>query len=839
MKRSRARRGLGVIPQLDLDQSSRRLNCRRGTVLAIAARVDDRTTSDGASTTRPDLCAHCERSLAGSDVRSGALGFCCTGCRLAHQLVRDGGLARFYELRRGPGVPVGEVRKLQPDASPAWLDVELERAAPGVLTCDLQGLHCAGCVWLIDTLFRRHEGARHIAIDPGLGRVAMRFDPDRFDAAAFLRDLNGFGYRSGPPRKVAAQGADDLLLRFGVTAAAAANAMMLAVPGYLGLEVGDSDGLHTLFSWVGFGLATLAVVVGGPVFFRGAWRGLQHRVLHLDLPITVAITLAWAGSTWLLFMGRQDAVYFDSVAVFVALMLLGRWLQRRLIVRNRRMLLADGGAGELVARVVADDGRVLLRPVAELVAGDVLLLAPGELVPVAADLLADEGAEVDMAWSTGESEPVAVARGERVAAGAHLASRRAVLASAAEAFGGGALERLLTAPAEATMARDGLWHRVSFVYVAAVLSLAAGAAWAWWGAGELRALEVAIAVLVVTCPCAIGLALPLGRELGAARLRHLGLYVRRVDLFDRLASVTDVLLDKTGTLTSNVPALSNPDALAALTPDARGALFQLVVRSQHPRSRALVDSLGAQIALDPSADVIETPGVGMQWGQWQLVAGASGGTELRIGDRVLATFRFHEPLRADSRRQVAALEQAGLRVHLLSGDEPARVRAAADLAGLQEERAAGSLSPDDKADLVRSLPDRTTLFVGDGINDGPALDAAWCAGTPAVDRPSLPARADFFMLGDRLGPLAELVATARTVRAVTRRNLVFAVCYNVLGVAAAVAGWLSPLACALLMPASSLGVLGATAWTLRPSRQRLHDGRSAGPALVPAVGGAR
>ena len=775
-------------------------------------------------------CPHCQSPVP---PRTPAAPYCCAGCRVAYDMLHAEGLTRYYDLSCGIVNPGAE------DAGPmTWLGPlvararDLSRDGRLSVTVDVQGLHCAGCVWVIQTLFERKDGAVHIGVNPGVGRIELVFDPERFDVAAYLGDLAHLGYRSGPPLKATRGESDGLAVRLGVTIALAMNVMILSAAGYLGLNAEEEPGLFSLFGWLAFALTTVSVLVGGPVFFRGAWGALRRRALHLDVPIAIGIALAWGGSTWLFFEGGADQAYFDTLAIFVALMLLGRYLQSRFVERNRRMLLADAGLSGLHVRTIAPagagapDGTLSLTPVDEVLCGTRLLVTPGELVPVDARVIGG-AADFSLAWIDGESDPVAFA-GERVVpAGAHLVGGVARELVATQGFSDSALHTLLAPGSRGGAVRDGFWHRVSSAYVVLVLAFAGLALGLWWSDSPARAFEVAIAVLVVTCPCAIGLATPLAYEIVHARLRKKGLFVRESGFLDKVRRVRQVFFDKTGTLTLGELTLADPTTLDTLPAAARTALFQMTARSSHPKSRALFTHLGrhSRATLDPGAAVTEEAGVGLTLrspeGSWRLVADAvvdADGERALLLERdgaVLARFAFVETLRHDVATEVAALGRAGVDVWLLSGDAEARVHAAARALAIPVERTRAACRPDDKAAVIRAAGSHDSLMIGDGINDAPAFEAALCAGTPAVDRPTLPARADFYLMASGIGPISEAIALGGRLRRTVVRNLAFAAAYNLGGVALALAGLLSPLVCAVAMPLSSLSVLALTLFSLR------------------------
>jgi len=805
------------------------------------------------------VCVHCGGPL-GRGWREEDGPFCCRGCRAVHDLIRGAGLDRYYDLRRGERSPAALLR---PDDF-AWLDRQLadepREAAALRLSLDVQGVHCAACVWLIEELFRREAGGLDLRLNPSLGRVDLAWDPARGDLKGFLGRVESFGYRFGAPRKQADRGARGLLLRLAIAVAAALNVMMFSIAFYSGLAPADGA-LYRYFGWLSCALATLAVGVSGPVFFRGAWAGLRQRVAHLDLPISIGMLLAWAGSLAAYLRGGPRAAYFDTLAVFAALMLVGRWAQERVLERNRNALLAAAGVEGLTAKV-RRAGRLAPLPADTVTAGDELWIAPGDLVPVDGIVLRRE-AEVALDWITGESATRRCAPGETAPAGAFNAGLTGFALTATQDFGASRLHDLLrAAPAgddEAPRVRGRWWSRVGAVYVAAVLLLAGAAGLTWLGRDPRRALEVTVAVLIVTCPCAIGLATPLAQELTLHALRRRGVFVRRAGFFERALAVRQILLDKTGTLTLGRLALDDPSrrALRGLPAGERARLQEMVARSNHPVSRCLAEALAQLPVAVPAAvgagppppvtgeELVERPGQGLtcrfagreyRLGRAPFALGAPrrAGAPEPAGDddgdaaaratvfaadgAALASFRFTEDFRPDAPAELRALAGAGYRLRLLSGDAPARVRAAARLLGLPAAAAEGGLTPEAKAARVTALDRHDTLMVGDGLNDSPAFAAAWCTATPAVDRPVLPGKADFYFLGDGVAALRRSLGAARRLRVVTRDNLLFSALYNLAAVALCFAGVVTPLAAAVLMPLSSVTVVGVTTWRLSGRR---------------------
>lgn len=790
-------------------------------------------------------CLHCALPVP-RDRHQREDDFCCDGCRLVYALIREEGLERYYDLRSGAGTPAAVGRA----DGRVWLDRLLDSEAPGDgprrVTLDLQGLHCAACVWLIQELFRRHDGGVDLRINPALGKADLTITR-RFDIRSFVMDVERFGYRFGPDRKPGSSMSRGLLVRMGVSAAAAMNVMIFSATFYSGLGA-DDGAVYRLFGLLNFGLTTMAVLVGGSLFFHTAWQGLRRRIVHLDLPIALGIGLAYLGSILMWRLRGPEAAYFDTVCVFITLMLVGRWLQERVLEKNRAALLAADGVDGLYSRRLRN-GELTSIPVSDITRGDELWIVPGDLVPVAGRLVSAE-AEVALDWITGEPGTQSFGSGARVPAGAWNAGAGTLRLHATEHFQDSRLNELLRAPrlggdAAALDRRHPVLaarSRFAALYVAGVL-LCAGVGFAAWCWRDMeRAILVTVSILVVTCPCALGLATPLAHELTHWALRRRGVFLREGSFLEKSTHIRKIAFDKTGTLTHGTLRLSDlaRAAITALSTEDRFVLWNLVVRSNHPASRCLAEALSnLGLELDPVAAVAEVPGSGLVWetgrhtyrlGARAFALGAFAGMPrsseaLALGEedagvvfsrdgRLLAVFPFEEELKSDAEEELHRLRGRGLELYLLSGDRGDRARRTGRALGFAPEQIHGGLSPEGKAEIVRRLDRSDTLVVGDGLNDAPSFDVAFAAATPAVDRPSLPGRADFYFLGDGIGAVRRALDAAVRLREVLRGNLALTLSYNALAVGLCLAGWVHPLAAALLMPASSITVVGLTVWRL-------------------------
>jgi Cu2+-exporting ATPase len=770
-------------------------------------------------------------------------GFCCSGCAYVYRLVHEHGLAGYYRLKDAVTQPADTAVFEPRDYS--WLaeaqsEAEAATGAPPSLMLGLQGVSCAGCVWLIERLFQEQPGARDIFVNAQLGTMRIRWVPGRFSAADFARKLQAFGYLVGPddPQRADPE-SRGLLVRVGLCAAFALNVMLFALPAYFGMD--KSFAYAGLFGVLCLGFATLSLMVGGSYFLGRAWQALRMGVMHIDLPIAIGIIGAYSGSLFGWLTGRPRFIYFDFVSAFIFLMLVGRWAQVAAVERNRRRLLGRQPARPRV-RVLADGATREVRP-EDLRPGDAFLLPAGRTVPVAARMVSAE-ALFSLASINGESEPRILRGGQTVPAGAVNVGRKECRVESLETWKESLLARLLE-PGERPGWRHAFLEKIVRGYLLGILVLAFAAGVVWWmRTGDVpRTWSVVTAVLVVSCPCAIGLAFPLADEMATAALRRRGVFVRENDLYGKLQAVRRLVFDKTGTLTLEMPALRNIGEIGDLDSDSRSALLSLVRDSAHPVSQCLLESLLASGPVEPlPGEVRETIGLGVQLDAaghgWSLGRpGWRGGAadpaqgrpeegpspadsgaadaELAKDGRVVARFHFEDTVRADVRREVGEWTRRGYGVFILSGDRAEKVEKMADELGLPAGHAVGGRGPAEKARWLAENDGARTLMLGDGANDGLAFDRALCRGTPVIHRGLLEGKADFYYLGRGIAGIRALFEIGAMRRRTQGTILAFSVAYNVLAVGLAMAGRMSPLVAAILMPANSLVTLALVSAGMR------------------------
>lgn len=788
-------------------------------------------------------CAHCGLTTPAAALCDEAgHRFCCSGCRAVFAVIHELGLAHYYEIRDSHTAAVTTL-EAGPSQSYAEFDdptflARSARAIPGgglATTFFVEGLHCAACVWLLEKLPQLTAGAIELRVDLPRSRATVRWDPTRVALSQIARRMASLGYRPHPCRglaKDAVRRREDraLIMRIGVAGAVAGNVMAIAFALYAGMLNGLEPEFAQLFRWASLVVTVPSFLYGGGVFFRGAWAAWRTRTLHMDLPIAIGLTAGFAHGAVNTIRGAGD-VYFDSVATLIFLLLVGRHLQRR-----QQRAAAD--AAELLAALaptsarLVEDGIVREVPLETLLPKMLVEVRPGDTVP--ADGTVVEGrSQVDLALLTGESAPVQVEVGDAVHAGTvNLAARLVVrIEKTGEETRVGRLLQLVEEHAARPAPIVQLADRISGGFVAMVLLLAATTFLLWWRSSTEAALDHAVALLIVTCPCALGLATPLAVSAAIGQAARRGILIKGADVVEKLTKPARLFIDKTGTLSQGRMALLVWEGSA----DAAAIFAALEAHSPHPIARAVRDRWDASPPLGPT-DLHEIQGGGVAGtiGRHRALAGSPSFVAQRLGGSIepfaaraealamtglspvivaidgaaVAIAGFGDPLRADALAALTRIRRVGLTPEILSGDHPRVVDAVAEQLRPVVGQAHGGLTPEEKLRTIVAARERgSVVMVGDGINDAAALAAATVGIAVHGGAEAALAAADVSMARPGVSTLAELIEGSHRTMRVVRRNLVFSLGYNLVGVTLAMTGLLNPLIAAVMMPLSSLTVI--------------------------------
>jgi Cu+-exporting ATPase len=719
-------------------------------------------------------------------------------------------------------------------------------AATDTVELALEGMTCAACAARIEKSLNRLDGVRaNVNFASETAQVAFPHGAITVDRLVDAVRRAGYDARMQEGGAPADHGAErDRLLRQFLFAAFLTAPFLVEMAG---MVTGQH---HVLPLWLQLALATPVQFVSGARFYRGAWHALRGGAANMDVLIALGTTIAWAYSAAVTLGGLPYDVYFESGAVVIALVLLGEWLEARAKARTSEALRSLAKLQPGVARIETAGG-VQEVPVERVKPGDVFVVRPGDSVPVDGVVL-DGESSANESMLTGESMPVAKRAGAKVFAatinGEGLLRCRATGVGRETMLAG--IVRLVALAQGSKAPVQQLADKVSAVFVPAVIGVALATFAGWVALGTLeQALIHAVAVLVIACPCALGLATPTALMVGIGRGARAGILIRNAVALERAGAMTELLVDKTGTLTEGRPSVASIVPAAGVPERELLRVAAALERgSEHPLARAVIaraEAAGLRSALPQDFRAVAgkgvvglVDGVPARLGSVDFVAelgveidraalarlAAAGQTVVAVaaGGRLLGVLLVADALRGTSAAAVERLKALGVKVTMISGDQEATARAIARQAGI-DEVLAGVLPADKAAEVRARKRDGAVVgMAGDGINDAPALAAADVSFTLAAGTGVAIDTADVTLMRDDLRAIADTVDLSRRTVAKVRQNLFLAFIYNVLGIPLAAFGLLSPVIAGAAMALSSVSVvtnsLGLGRW--RPAKDR-------------------
>lgn len=757
---------------------------------------------------------------------------CCPGCEAVAQAIVDNGLSDYYRNRQS--LPEG-VAETVPDALKLYDTPELAAQFTGAdggaeATLSVEGIRCAACVWLIEKRLSQVPGLTAANLNVATEKLQVKWDAAQCKPSDILQAVREVGYAAYPydpiqHGELLRKNARQLFKRLFVAGLSMMQVMMYAVPVYM---VGASEiepDMEKLMRWASLILTLPAVLYSAEPFFRGAWTDLKQRALGMDVPVALGIGAAFIGSLYATLVNHGD-VYFDSVTMFIFLLLCSRYVE--LVARRRA-----ASSLETMQHALPDSAWLLkhfpvsrdatLVAAATLRAGDVILAKPGE--PVPADCVVIDGeTSVDLSLLTGESAPQRKRAGEPIVGGAVNVSAPVVLRveKLAKDSTLSSLIRLIERAGQGKPAIS-LWaDRVAAWFVAALLLLAAAvfAFWLWHDAS--RAWPIAIAVLVVSCPCALSLATPSALAAATDRLLKQRVLVIQPHVLETLHRATHVIFDKTGTLTEGRPVLQQVELLGSVGKDeALRIAAALEADSAHPIAHAFAAFKNGDMQAE-AGEFVQGQGIAAmingrayRIGNARFVAELSGDapphaaapgvTEIWLGTtrEWIARFELADGLKPDAKATIDWFKSHGRRAILLSGDAPVIAQQVA--ATLMMDEAHGGMLPQQKMEFVQNLQANGAVvaMVGDGINDAAVLRAADVSFAMGSGAALAQSHADAVLLSANLSSLLDAANAASACMRVIRQNLSWATVYNLVAIPAAALGALNPWMSGVGMSVSS------------------------------------
>ncbi|MDX1352273.1 MAG: heavy metal translocating P-type ATPase [Thiomicrorhabdus sp.] len=804
-------------------------------------------------------CFHCGQAIPEGDlvlkpIKGVEQHFCCNGCASVCEVIHEAGMESFYkrtpdgELLSPPPPPNRDIEFFDYDEVQSQFVDNL--ADKREITLMSEAIHCAACVWLIEHTLAKMDGLLLARVNFTNKQIKIRWDNSKTKLSEIIKKLNSIGYDATPYDPSASEQAykkanRDLLYRLGFAGFAMMNVMWFSVALYSGAA--DDLEYRNYFHWLEFFIATAALAYSGQPFLKGAWTAIKSRTVGMDVSISLGMLTTYCYSFWVtVHPNHTGDVYYDTLIDFMFLLLIGRYLEaiskNKAIDASRRLMDLQP---KVARRLKEQDENIV--PVRTLLKGDLILVKPGEKIPVDGKVKLGLSM-VNESMLSGESKEIRKNVGDSVAAGTlnvdgHLTIEvdkilqdtqlGKIVHMVEEAQGS-------KAPIQCTADKIMPW------FVTTTISLAAASFTFWLFMADIEfAVITATAVLIITCPCAFGLATPMAIAVASGVSARNGILVKNGTVLEVLHSIEHFVFDKTGTLTKGEMKLVDEQFIDVTQKEGvLKAVASIERLSEHSLGDGIVSSVKERYSIGNNewyeVDHFKiTAGKGVQGvvadalyqigtANWLLSLGmtlpeslleianekavlAQTAVWIAKDKQVLGVIFLEDEIRPEALELIARLKAKGKKVSLLSGDlEVVAHRVAEQLGGMN---VIAEVLPQDKNNVIKKLQEQgqTVAMIGDGVNDAPALVRANVGIALGSGTDVSMESADIVLMNNELMAVDTAIElSARTLKTI-KQNIASSISYNLIMVPLAMSGVLTPLIAAITMPLSSLVVIGNAA----------------------------
>jgi Cu2+-exporting ATPase len=790
-------------------------------------------------------CFHC-----GEDVPKGLSLFvqidkieqtmCCIGCQSVAQTIVDNALTDYYRFRTEPATKSENLIPEQLQRTTLLDDETLQtefafsdgQFKETILT--IEGISCAACAWLIEMQLNKLVGLKSINVNATTQRATIKWQENTIKLSEILNAIDKVGYKALPfkasnSEKMNQKHSKTFIKRLGISGILMMQVMMIAIGLYFGAFSGMSIHHHVYLRYISLILTIPIISYGAFPFYIGAINALKAKRLSMDVPVSIAIILAFSASAWAT-MNQSGEVYFESVSMFTFLLLIGKFLEFR--ARNRA---AEVSANLLklmpmtAVRIQNDKEEFIIAR--KLKAGDKVIIKPGETVPADGTVVSGSS-QLNEAMLSGEQVPISKKLGDQVFAGT-INGDGNLIVEVKNAGQHSFLSQLIRI-SEASQAHKPklakLSDKIAQYFVAIILLTAIGTAWYWQQHLPEEAFWITLSVLVATCPCALSLATPTALTCATTRLNRSGIMIKSAHVMETIPSVDLIAFDKTGTLTSGDFTIDKVITIdETYTEDSLLAFASaLESHSEHPIAKAFVPHRNFSYTAE-NIEVISGIGVQGNVNNYQIKIGkpswffnTTAGCEylneknfkqyndaqclLSINGKLSAVFYLKDKIRHESKTLINQLHQSNITTCMVSGDHEAGCE------HVQSELTLGSaysqLSATDKMDKITELQkNHTVAVIGDGINDTPVFGAAHVSIAMGCGTDIAKSGADVILLNNNLLSVYTLRNIAKRTKRIIWQNYGWAFGYNAIVLPLAVSGNITPYMAVIGMSLSSILVI--------------------------------
>jgi Cu2+-exporting ATPase len=791
-------------------------------------------------------CYHCGEIVPNNInlslvIENTAQPMCCIGCQSVAQTIVDNGLEEYYRFRTSPAQKAEQLIPEQLQRNKILDDNSLQdefayqtdEFKETILTVD--GISCAACAWLIEMQLSKVTGLINISVNATTQRATVRWDNDHVQLSELINHIANIGYQALPFKASTAEQLNkaqskNYIKRLGISGILMMQVMMIAFGLYFGAFSGMDEYNLIYLRYASLFLTIPIVTYGAFPFYKGAINALKIKRLSMDVPVSIAISLAFSASAWAT-ITQQGEVYFESVSMFTFLLLIGKFLEFR--ARSRA---AEVSANLLklmpmtATKLINENGikKELLLPAKKLCPLDIVLIKPGEIVPADGTIISGFS-QLNEAMLSGEQLPLNKSVGDRVFSGTingdgnlnvevKYASEHSFLSQ---------LIRLSESSQAHKPKLAKLSDKIAQYFVAIILLTAMGTALYWQQHLPEEAFWITLSVLVATCPCALSLATPTALTCATTHLNREGIMIKSAHVMETLPKITTIAFDKTGTLTSGDFSITETHVFSnANHPITEQQILAIAAAlesySEHPLAKPfslfrdysyqtenveIKSGFGIQGRVNGKSYKIGKP-------TWllsetnKLAQFETASCVLLEGNTLIAAFYLADEVRQDAKALLRDLKKNDIQTIMLSGDNAAGCETVQAL--LQLDNVHSALTAEDKMTLIKQQQvnkDSTVAMVGDGVNDTPVFGAAHVSIAMGSGTDIAKSGADVILLNNRLKSIITLRHVAHKTRRVIWQNYFWAFGYNAIVLPLAVSGYITPYMAVIGMSASSILVI--------------------------------